>query len=99
MNVQIRTTRFDADSRLIGWIKRRVEKLPSYYPGITTVGVFLRVDNPAHQIKDKVAEIRVHLPHRELFTRHLSKSFQQSFVRAYDSMVESIARTKGRQFR
>ena len=98
MNVQIRINRFEADSRLIGWVKKRVERLPSYDPGITTVGVYLKVDNPAHQIKDKVAEIRVHLPHRELFTRHLSKSFQQSFVRAYDSMVESIARTKGKRF-
>jgi putative sigma-54 modulation protein len=97
MNIQIRTAHFAADPKLIGHVMKRIEKLPSCAPEITSVGIFFRLDNLSHQVADKIAGIRIHLPHRELFTRYLSKSFEQSFNKAFDSMVLSIRRKKDRQ--
>jgi putative sigma-54 modulation protein len=94
MNVQIQTVHFDADSKLIDHVSKKIQKLNTYYDRITSVEVFLKLDGIAHQIKDKIAEIRVHIPRQDLFVKHESKSFEESFDLAFDSVVNQIKRTK-----
>jgi putative sigma-54 modulation protein len=56
--------------------------------------VFLKLDNIAHAIKDKIAEIRVHVPKADFFVKSTSKSFEASFDEAFDSLVTQIKRKK-----
>jgi putative sigma-54 modulation protein len=58
------------------------------------VDVFLKLDNVAHTIKDKIAEIKVHVPKHDLFVKHSSKSFEESFEFALDSVINQIKRKK-----
>jgi putative sigma-54 modulation protein len=51
-----------------------------------------------HQIKDKVAEIRVHVPKHDFFVKASSKSFEESFDSALDSLVNQIKRKKEKHF-
>ncbi|HVB03885.1 MAG TPA: HPF/RaiA family ribosome-associated protein [Chitinophagaceae bacterium] len=94
MHVQIKTTRFNADSKLLYHVRRQVNKLPDLEERITSIDIYLKLDNIAHQIKDKEAGIRVHVPHHEFFAHHQSKSFEQSFDLAFDSLVSQIKRQK-----
>lgn len=94
MNTQIRTVHFDADAKLIGHVNKRLSKLTTFHDQITTVEVFLKLDNLVHQIKDKVAEIKVHIPRHEFFVKHESKSFEESFDLAFDAVVAQIKRQK-----
>jgi putative sigma-54 modulation protein len=48
----------------------------------------------AHNIKDKIAEIKVHVPRHHLFVKHSSKSFEESFDMALDSVINQIKRKK-----
>ena len=97
MNVNIQTVRFDADARLIDYVNRKLEKLNTFHDRIIKVNVFLKLDNVVHTIKDKIAEIRIHVPRHEFFVKSTSKSFQESFDDAFDSIVNQIKRKKQKQ--
>ncbi len=98
MTVKIQTVRFDADAKLLEYVKQRVQKLYSFHDRIMKVDVFLKLDNVMHNIKDKVAEIKVHVPRQHLFVKHSSKSFEQSFDEAMDSLIIQLKRKKEKQY-
>lgn len=97
MNLSIQTVHFSADRKLIDHIEKKLEKLNQQHDRIVQVTVFLKLDNIVHNIKDKVAEIRVHVPGRDLFVKSVSKSFEESFDMALDSMVNLVKKQKERQ--
>ena len=94
MNVNIQTVHFDADTKLVSYIEKKVSKLSQYHDRITKVDVYLKLDNIMHNIKDKVAEIKVHIPRHEFFVKQSSKSFEESFDSALDSVITQIKRKK-----
>ena len=97
MNVNIQTVKFEADSALIEYVNRKLEKLNTFHDRIIQVSVFLKLDNVVHTIKDKIAEIRIHVPRQEFFVKSTSKSFEGSFDAALDSIVNQIKRRKEKQ--
>lgn len=97
MNVNIQTVHFDADNKLIEYINRKLQKLNLFNDRIIQVNVFLKLDNVLHAIKDKIAEIRVHVPRHNFFVKSKSKSFEGSFDEALDSIVTQIKKNKERK--
>jgi putative sigma-54 modulation protein len=97
MNVNIQTVRFDADNKLVEYVKRKLQKLGTFHDRIIEVQVYLKLDNVVHTIKDKIAEIRVHVPRHNFFVKSTSKSFEESFDAALDSVVNQIKRKKEKQ--
>src|SRR6478735_5640395 len=97
MNVKIQTVHFDADSKLVKHINQKLKKLNTFHDRIIKVDVFLKLDNVVHKIKDKIAEIRVHVPRKSFFVKASSKSFEESFDCALDSIVSQIKRKKQKQ--
>lgn len=94
MNVRIQSLHFDADAKLTDFVTKKLEKLNTFHDRIVKVDVFLKLDNIAHAIKDKVAEIRVQVPRQEFFVKVSSKSFEESFESALDAMINQIKRKK-----
>ena len=97
MNVNIQTVHFDADSRLLDYINQKLQKLSQFNDRIIRVNVFLKLDNVVHAIKDKIAEIRVHVPRHNFFVKSTSKSFEESFDDALGSMVTQMKKNKERK--
>lgn len=98
MTVNIHALHFDADSKLLDHVNKKISKLSSHHDKIMTVDVYLKLDNVMHQIKDKIAEIRVKIPKRELFVKQTTKSFEESFDMAMDSVLVQIKKVKEKQF-
>ena len=94
MNVNIQTVHFDADSKLVSYVEKKLSKLFPLHDKITKVDVYLKLDNVVHTIKDKVAEINVHIPKCDIFVKHSSKSFEESFDEALDSVILQLKRKK-----
>ena len=97
MNVNIQTVHFDADKRLLDYINQKLQKLNLFSDRIIEVNVFLKLDNVIHAIKDKIAEIRVHIPRHNFFVKSTSKSFEQSFDDALNSLFNQIKKDKERK--
>lgn len=94
MNVNIQTVHFDADEKLVNYVSKKIEKLNTFHDSILKVDLFLKLDNVVHTIKDKVAEIRIHVPRHDFFAKASSKSFEESFDCAMDSIISQIKRKK-----
>lgn len=97
MNVSIQTVHFAADAKLLAYVNKKIEKLAQFHDRITKVDVYLKLDNVVHQIKDKIAEIRVHVPRHDFFVKQSTKSFEESFDSALDSVISQIKRQKEKQ--
>ena len=94
MDVNIQTVRFNPDAKLTEFVSRKLHKLQTFHDRIIKVDVFLKLDNVAHTIKDKIAEIRVQIPRYQFFVKCSSKSFEESFDNALESLVSQIKRKK-----
>lgn len=86
MKLQIHSIHFDADVKLIDFIKKRSEKLETFYDRITGGEVFLRLEKGDHSRENKVVEIKINVPGGTLF----AKSQDTSFEAAADDAVESL---------
>jgi putative sigma-54 modulation protein len=87
---------FDADEKLLDFVQKKVEKLTTFHDRITRVEVFLKLDNIVHAIKDKVVEIKVHIPKQDCFVKTSTKSFELSFEQALDSITNQLKKKKDR---
>ena len=94
MNVQIQTVHFDADSKLIDHVTAKIEKLKTFHDKIIGAEVYLKLDNMSHQVRDKIAEIKVYVPRHSFFVKHQSKTFEESFDLAFNSLVSQVKRSK-----
>jgi putative sigma-54 modulation protein len=97
MNVNIQTVHFDADGKLVDYVTKKMIKLNTFHDRIIKVDVYLKLDNVVHNIKDKIAEIRVHVPKHSFFVKCSTKSFEESFDSAFESLVNQVKRQKERQ--
>ena len=97
MNVQIQTVHFDADSKLLEHVNAKIAKLKTFHDKIIDAEVYLKLDNKSQQIRDKVAEIKVHVPKHSYFVKHQSKTFEESFDLAFNALVNQVKRSKEKQ--
>ncbi len=97
MNVNIQTVRFNPDVKLVDYVNKKLQKITTFHDRIIKVEVYLKLDNVVHAIKDKIAEIRVQVPRHQFFVKASSKSFEESFDNALDSLVSQIKRKKDKQ--
>ena len=96
MNVNIQTMRFNADVKLVNYVHRKLQKITTFHDHIINVDVYLKLDNVIHSIKDKIAEIKVNIPRYQFFVKASSKSFEESFDAALESVCNQIKKKKSR---
>lgn len=94
MRVNIHAHRFTADAKLLEYVEKKITKINVVNDKVINVDIFLILDNVAHNIKDKVAEIQVRIPGHDFFVKHSSKSFEESFDAALDSLLMQMKRKK-----
>lgn len=97
MNVKIQTVHFDADERLVTYVESKIQKLSTFNDRIIKADIFLKLDNVVHNIKDKIAEIKVHVPKHTFFVKATSKTFEESFDFALESIINQIKKQKEKQ--
>ena len=98
MNVNIRAVHFEADTKLVDHVTKKAQRLSNFHDRIVNVDVFLKLDNVVHNIKDKIAEIRIQVPRHQFFVKATSKSFEASFDEALESIINQLKRKKEKQF-
>ena len=93
MNVRINAVRFDADTKLVEFIEKKVSKLARYFDDIITAEVFLKLENTP-DLENKVVEIKLDIPGSDLFASKQSKSFEESTVVVVDALKQQILKHK-----
>ena len=96
MNVNVHSIHFDADVKLVGLIKEKLSKLTQFHDSILSGEVFLRLNKDTEHHENKVVEIRLAVPGRELFAKRHSKSFEDATDQAVDALRRQAQRNKVR---
>lgn len=95
MMVKVHSIHFDADVKLINFIRDKVSKLDQFYDGIITTEVYLRI-NKAADSSNKVAEIRIMTPGKEMFAKKQCKSFEEATDLAAEALRRQVKKKKGK---
>jgi putative sigma-54 modulation protein len=96
MNVNVHSIHFDADSKLVGFIKEKLGKLTQFHDSILNGEVFLRLNKDTDQRENKVVEIRLAVPGRDLFAKRHRKSFEDATDQAVEALRRQAERKKTR---
>lgn len=87
MDINIHSIHFDADEKLLDFINQKLSKLSTFYDKIIDAEVFLRLDK-SNVNENKLVEIKINLPGKDMFAKKQSKSFEEST----DEVVEALRR-------
>jgi putative sigma-54 modulation protein len=94
MDVKIHAIHFHADQRLENFIREKIGKIETFFDHITGTEVYLKLENNGSQIKDKVAEIKVLLPGKVIYSAERSKLFEESFDTALSGIMKQVKKYK-----
>jgi putative sigma-54 modulation protein len=96
MKLQIHSIRFDADEKLIDLIKKKLNKLETFYDRIIDGEVFLKIENDESRI-NKIIEIKLNIPGDQLFAKELARSFEIGADEATEALRRQIKKFKEKQ--
>ncbi len=89
MDINIKTTNFDADKKLIEFVESKINKLDKYFDGIIRSEVVLNFDKSKKKFtENKEAKVILEVPGAELFAEKDAVSFEE----AVDSVVDALER-------
>jgi len=94
MNISIQTVHFDADKKLLEFVQKKLDKLETFHDRITKVEVYLKLESLAHAIKEKVVEIKIHIPKQDCFVKSSASTFQTAFDAAFSSITNQLIKKK-----
>ena len=88
MNIQVNAVHFTADKKLVEFLNKKVSKLDTYFDGILSAEIILKVDKP-ETANNKIVEIKLSIPATDyLFAKKQADSFEE----ASDLAIEAIRR-------
>lgn len=96
MKMKIQSVHFTADAKLIDFIEKKLSKLDTLNGNIQEAEVILRLENSG-QIRDKIAEVKLHIPGATLFTKQTAKTFETAIEKSVTTLRRQIIRFKERR--
>ncbi|TAE47058.1 MAG: ribosome-associated translation inhibitor RaiA [Cytophagales bacterium] len=97
MNLQIHSVHFDADIKLLDFIRKKLEKLETFYDRIIDGEVFFRLEKGEHSRENKVVEIKLNIPNHSLFAKAQDISFEAAGDEAVENLRRQILKIKEKQ--
>jgi putative sigma-54 modulation protein len=95
MRLQMHAVKLTADQSLLDFIQAKLDKLDTFHDRIISGEVFLKLEGAdSNKVKDKVVEVRLLLPGKELFVKEQDKSFECATDRIMDVLKDKLVRFK-----
>lgn len=95
MNIAVHSVHFKASDRLLAYVEKKVETVTKVSSRISNATVFLRLDNN-HLHENKIAEVCIHLPGKEVVVKKEAKTFEKSVSLAMLALRRIVKRSKGK---
>lgn len=96
MNITVHSIHFDADAKLVGFIREKINKLNQFHDHLLDAEVFLRLQKDGAHRENKVVEIRMAAPGHEFFAKRNNTSFEAAADEAVEAIRRQIERSKER---
>ena len=96
MNIKINDVHFNADQKLVEFINKKVGKLETYFDGIISVEVILKVIKP-ETANNKEVELKLSIPSADyLFAKKQADSFEEAIDLAIEAIKRQIVKFKAK---
>ncbi|MBR6346070.1 MAG: ribosome-associated translation inhibitor RaiA [Bacteroidales bacterium] len=95
MEINIKSLKFDADSKLIEYVQKKVSKLEKFFDGVASVDVILSL---LPEPENKSVRLQTRIPGEELVIEKNARTFEEAVTDAADAMKEKIVRAKEKKF-
>ncbi|MFK8046025.1 MAG: ribosome-associated translation inhibitor RaiA [Crocinitomicaceae bacterium] len=93
MDLKIEAVHFDADRKLVDFVTEKVLKLEQIFDNIVVGEVFLKLDRSSEK-ENKVAEIKIAVPGKELFAKKQCRTFEEAADSCVDALKKQIRKHK-----
>ncbi len=93
MKVNIQSIHFDADQKLLDLITKKVEKTSTFYEGIESIMVYLRLEKDEHK-ENKTVEIKLNAGGKDIFAKENSNTFENAIDLVIDKIITQVKKQK-----
>ena len=93
MKVRFHTVNFTADVKLLDFIQKKMDKLDIFYDHIVDGHVYLKVE-PLSDRGNKLVEIKLIVPGKELVVKKYYKSFEGAIDQGVEALRRSLVKYK-----
>jgi putative sigma-54 modulation protein len=94
MKLKVQSIHFDADTKLVDFIQKKVDKLETFFDRMVDGEVFLKLNNEG--IDNKTVEIKLNLPGNQLFAVEKARTFEAATDQATDALRNQLNKFKTR---
>jgi putative sigma-54 modulation protein len=93
MTINIQSVHFDADKKLLGFVSQKVEKLTTFYDGLISTEIILRLDKNS-SAANKIAEIKMLGKGTEFFAKKQCATFEEATDLACEALKTQVKKFK-----
>lgn len=93
MTINIQSVHFDADKKLLDFVNDKVGKLNTFYDGIITSEVTLKLDKSSNS-DNKIAEVKMLGKGNEFFAKKQCLSFEESIDLVCEALKTQLKKHK-----
>ena len=93
MNINVSSIHFTADQKLIDFSEKKIGKLDTFFDGIISAEVTLKVVKP-ETANNKFAEIRLSIPGNDLFAKKQADTFEEAIDLSIDALKKQLSKFK-----
>ena len=93
MKIRVQSIHFTADSKLLDFIQKKVDKLDQFFDNIISGDVYLKLENVEHDA-NKISEIKMQIPGEQLFAKEQCKTFEEATDLAVESIIKQVNKHK-----
>jgi putative sigma-54 modulation protein len=93
MDIQVHSVHFTADKKLVDFVNEKVGKLALFFDNIIASEVYLRLDK-SQDGENKIAEVKILIPGKELFAKKQCKSFEEAADLAVEALRKQVHKHK-----
>lgn len=94
MNISVKSVHFHADTKLVTYVEKKLNRLSRLFNRIENVEVHLKLQDSGGKIQEKIAEIRMHVPGGWLMDKKTSKTFESAVNASVDTLKRQLVRYK-----
>ena len=93
MQIPIRSIHFNANQKLLNFIKKKINKLTRFNDELISIDIFLRLENASDK-NNKLVEVKINTGFNELFVSKKRESFEEAIDLVQDILIRLVKKNK-----
>lgn len=96
MTINIQSVHFTADKKLLNFVNEKVEKLGTFYDGLITAEIVLRLDKSSTS-ENKIAEVKLLGRGYDFFAKRQCETFEEATDLSCEALKTQIKKHKDKR--